>query len=761
MDSPDRRSILRAVGASAAATAFPETISKALAMGANSVTGTYKDVKHIVVLMQENRSFDHYFGTLHGVRGFNDPRAVTLPSGNPVFYQPNNGTPPYFLPFHPTAPFLGYQFLGDLAHNWSDAHNAWNNGNNDGWIAAKGKETMAYMTRADLPFHYALADAFTICDNYHCSIMAATDPNRFYLWTGWVGQNGTNPDSPAVGSTPGSFTLNASGSSQGNGALPFGPVVNNDEQGYSWMTYPERLTNANISWKVYQDVGLGLNGGTADYGFTSNPYIGNFGDTSLLWFKQYQNAVPGSALYQAARTGTNIFNGGGYNGGTFNGQSGSPLGFFTNLQNDVLNNSLPQVSWIVAPQAYCEHPAYPANWGAWYVQNVLAALTANQAVWGSTVFIIDFDENDGFFDHLVAPTPPQNTAQGMSTVSTVNELYPGIASSSFQAHPYGLGARVPMLIVSPWSKGGWVCSQTFDHTSVIQFIETCFGVVEPQITPWRRTVCGDLTSAFDFTISNALASHLPSTANYLEYPTSTAATATLAGLTQAQIAAGKQPVSTFTAAPPVTNQIVPVQETGLRLARPLPYQSQAGGSADPVNQQFGITFANAGTAGEWFHVRSAPGVAATNSGGGSGPWGYTVEPGKALFDIWTPAPSAAGTYNLSVYGTNGFFRNFQGGLGSSSVILQVDTAYGTDGSITLTITNTGTVPTAVSILDRYAGHTTHTVIGVGLSYTNAWSLQASYSWYDLTITASADTSFSCQCAGHVETGANSVSDPLL
>ncbi len=136
-----------------------------------------QDIKHIVVLMQENRSFDHYFGTLRGARGFSDPHPVRLSTGNSVFYQPS--ATGYTLPFHPSAPYLGFQFRGDLAHSWVDPHAAWNNGNNDLWVPSKGVETMAYMTWADIPFHYALADAFTICDAYHCSIMSSTDPNRY------------------------------------------------------------------------------------------------------------------------------------------------------------------------------------------------------------------------------------------------------------------------------------------------------------------------------------------------------------------------------------------------------------------------------------------------------------------------------------------------------------------------------------------------------------------------------------------------------
>jgi phospholipase C len=508
MTTIDRRTLLRGMAGVSASALLPDSIRQALALPASGTTGTIKDVKHIVVLMQENRSFDHYFGTLRGVRGFGDPRAAKLyGSGNSVFQQPNLNaqgvvqSPPTILPFHPTAANLGQQFLVGLPHAWTDAHNAWNRGLYDRWVPAKGKATMAYLQRADIPYYYALADAFTICDAYYCSSMTSTDPNRYYMWTGWCGQNGTAPggiDAANTGSTPGTLSL----TNGGNGVAPNGPVITNAEAGYNWTTYPERLQQAGVSWKIYQDMGRGLNA-TGSWGWDSaNPYIGNYGDNSLLYFNKYRNAQPGDPLYDRARTGTNTYNGGAFNNGTL----------FDQLRADVLNDTLPQVSWIAAPEAYSEHSNWPTSYGTWYIQNVLSALTANPAVWASTVLFICFDENDGFFDHLVPPTPPQSAAQGLSTVSTVNELYPG--AGSMAAGPYGMGARVPMLVISPWSKGGWVNSETFDHTSIIRFIEKRFGVMEPNISPWRRAVCGDLSSTLDFSIANASAARLPSTAAY-------------------------------------------------------------------------------------------------------------------------------------------------------------------------------------------------------------------------------------------------------
>jgi phospholipase C len=229
MTAVNRRRFLQLTGGTAAASMLSTSIARAAAIQANRRTGTLKDVEHVVVLMQENRSFDHYFGAMRGVRGFGDPRPATLPNGKPIWHQAD-GAGNEYLPFHPEVPDLGLKFLDGLDHSWNGGHKAWNNGKHDQWIPAKGPGTMGHFNRADIPFHYALADAFTICDAYHCSLMTSTDPNRYYLWTGYTGNDGAGG----------------------------GPVLSNAEAGYDWKTYPERLEAAGVSWKIYQDVGDGL-----------------------------------------------------------------------------------------------------------------------------------------------------------------------------------------------------------------------------------------------------------------------------------------------------------------------------------------------------------------------------------------------------------------------------------------------------------------------------------------------------------------------
>jgi phospholipase C len=700
MTTPDRRDFLRVLsGATIAATALPQSIGRALALPANHRTGTIRDVEHIVVLTQENRGFDHYFGSLRGVRGFGDPRPALLSSGKSVWHQPIGNSE--VLPFHPTAPNLGAQFMTGTEHGWNKTHAAWNGGKYDQWIPNKGVQTMAYMTRADIPFHYALADAFTICDAYHCSVMGPTDPNRYYLWTGWVGNDG-----------------------QGGG-----PVISNAEVGYDWPTFPELLQNAGISWKVYQDAGTGLDD-NGSWGWTGNPYIGNYGDNSLLYFHQYQNAAPGTPLYDRARTGTNILQGG---------------TLFDRLRADVASNSLPQVSWIAAPEAYSEHSNWPTNYGAWYISQVLDALTSNPEVWSKTALFINYDENDGLFDHIIPPYPPQSANQGQSTVDVSNEIFQGSASypaTSNLVGPYGLGTRVPMLVVSPWSKGGYVCSQVFDHTSVIQFIERRFGpdhpgLIEKQIPAWRRTVCGDLTSAFNFARPDATIVALPSTSGYAP--------------PAADIAAAKKYPSYVPTVP--ANQTMPTQEPGQRPARPLPYELHVDGDADFSGRSFNIGFRNTGHAGACFHVRSG------NTS--TGPWTYTVEAGKSLSDTWNVASNPNGEYDLSVYGPNGFLRAFKGGIGAGRANLDVDSRYGDDDDdgFELAVTNRGSAACTVSIVNSYTNETMTHWLDRGQSFRKNWQLKTTHGWYDLVIHVNTDQGFQQRLAGHIETGRESASDP--
>jgi phospholipase C len=681
----NRRRFMQLAGGTAVMSALSTSIARAAEIPANRRTGTLRDVEHVVVLMQENRSFDHYFGTLRGVRGFGDPRPVTLPSGKPVWYQ-SDGTKDV-LPFRPEADDLGLQFMQGLDHSWNGGHAAFNQGRYDRWVPAKSATTMAYFTREDIPFHYSLADAFTICDAYHCSFIGATDPNRYYMWTGYTGNDGTGG----------------------------GPVLGNDEVGYGWKTYPERLESAGISWKVYQDVGDGLDA-AGSWGWTSDPYIGNYGDNSLLYFNQYRNAAPGSPLYDKARTGTDAKGG---------------QDFFEILKADVKAGRLPEVSWIAAPEAFSEHPNWPVNYGAWYISQVLDALTANPDVWSKTALFICYDENDGFFDHVVPPYAPFSPAQGKSTVALTNEIYTPPGSGGNVAGAYGLAQRVPMLVVSPWSKGGWVCSEVFDHTSIIRFMERRFGVHEPNISPWRRAVCGDLTSAFDFGRTAATMPKLPDTSGY----------------TPPDRVRHRDYVPALPAHP-----ALPKQERGLRPARPLPYDLSADGRTG-AGGELRIQFASHGKAAATFHVTSA-----THA---NGPWTYTVEAGRKLSGAWSPATGGKGAYDFSVHGPGGFLRRLTGHAAGAGP--EVGALHNGDGEeVRLVLTNEGGTTVRLTVDSAYGNDKPATYkLGPGARVVHTAHARRSHGWYDLSVVSDHDGTFLRRLTGHVETGRPSTSDPAI
>jgi phospholipase C len=685
MGTVDRRRFLAMLGAPAVAAAVPTDLSRLLAIPADSRSRSIRDVEHVVFLMQENRSFDHYFGTMRGVRGFADPHPVTLPSGKSVWHQPDGGRD--LLPYRPAVPDLGRTFLPDPPHGWNDTHAAFNGGRYDRWVPSKGVPTMTHHTRADLPYHFALADAFTVCDNYHCSLLGPTDPNRYHMWSGWVGNDGTGG----------------------------GPVITNAEAGYDWSTYPERLERAGVSWRIYQDSGTGLDA-AGFWGWTQDPFIGNYGDNSLLYFHQYQNAAPGSALAERAKTGTSIL-----------AQQREPGALLRDLRDDVRRGRLPQVCWIVAPEAYTEHPNWEPDFGAWYVSQVVDALAANPEVWSRMALFVTYDEEGGFFDHLVPPTPPGSPAEGRSTVPVTNEIFPG--SAEHPAGPYGLGVRVPMIVVSPWTRGGWVNSQLFDHTSLLRFLEARFGhrgagLTETNITPWRRAVTGDLTSAFDFKTPNRPAHlRLPDTAGFKPED-----------LTRRP---DQVPV-------PPADPSLPRQEPGVRPARALPYalHVDARAAAGSVSLEFQSTGAAAGV----FQVRS---------GDGAAPRTYTVEPGRRLTDTWPAEPG----YDLSVYGPNGFFRRFRGGGAGGSGLAVTARPDPRRGEFALVVANHGGHRAEVSMRDRYSRRSTSLSLRPGETTTTGWSLRGTHGWYDLTVSVAGEPGVEYRYAGHLENGEDSISDP--
>ncbi len=403
-------------------------------------------VEHVVMLMQENRSFDHYFGTYRGVRGFDDHA-----SGDPgVFAQlwPANTTiepKGRLLPFHLDTASTDAACTFDLSHAWPAQHACWSGGRMDAFVTThtsadyegpeNGVLTMGYYTRQDLPFYYALADAFTICDAYHCSVLGPTDPNRLF----WM--SGTNdPDG------------------KGGGPIITTNEFESDKWTVSWATMPEVLEDHGISWRVYNPPGS-IYSPDSDLSM----YVSN---NRLLYFRQYRDAS--TPLHAAAFSST----------------------FPVDFARDVAKGTLPAVSWLVAPvlpQDMSEHPPAPAARGEYYTHQVLKTLASNPALWAKTVLFLSYDENDGFFDHVAPPTPPPGTPGEFLTVDPLPADAAGVAG------PIGLGMRVPMLVVSPFARGGHVFSEVSDHTSQLRFLEERFGVPVPNLSAWRRETTSDLT----------------------------------------------------------------------------------------------------------------------------------------------------------------------------------------------------------------------------------------------------------------------------
>ncbi|SDD86416.1 phospholipase C [Cupriavidus sp. YR651] len=702
---PDRRHFLRAGVAAAGLTALPPAIRRALAIPASRRTGTLRDVEHVVILMMENRSFDHYFGTLPGVRGFADRFPIPVPDapglrGKTVWYQRNDADPARARTLAPfrldtTTQFALMRVTG-TPHTWSNAQDAWSGGRMDRWPTFKHDHSLAYYTEADLPFQFALARAFTVCDAYHASFTGGTNTNRLFLWGGTNDPDGRG-NGPALGNTYNKL----------EGGDPRG--------GYTWTTYPERLQAAGVSWQIYQD--------TAD-NYSLNPLAG---------FRKYRDAMRAPAgddnpLRARALT-----------------TRGLDL-----LRADVIAGRLPQVSWICPTRRGSEHPgpSSPAQ-GADYVAAALDALTANPEVWSRTALLVMFDENDGFFDHLPPPAPPAyetwhaNPARarlaGESTVDTRGEYHRLVTqvekddTPAYLHHSYGLGPRVPMYVISPWSKGGWVNSEVFDHTSVIRFLEQRFGVEEPNITPWRRAVCGDLTSAFDF-------AH-PDTSDHLPTLPATAAQAARARAL---------PATTTPPAPALPT--LPTQASGTRPSRTLPYHLHA----DARTTAGGVTLRleNAGRAGAVIHVYDRLHL-------DRGPRRYTIEAGKSLTGQWD-CDADDGRYDLWLLGPNGWHRHISGTAPSHTgqpgpvATLRHDPAR---QALALAIGNTGGVPCRVRVQANAYGDASRSIdVAPGQDTTVPWPLGPG-GWYDVSVIVPESSGFTRRFAGRMETGAHATTDP--
>ncbi len=811
---------------------LPASIQKAFAI--NPAAGsTYLDAEHIVFLMQENRSFDHCYGTLQGVRGFNDPRAISLPNKNKVWAQTNAEGETY-TPFRLDIKDSKITWLGSLPHSWDDMTMARNEGHHDKWLDAKrsGRKecknmplTMGHFTRDDIPFYYALADAFTICDQHFCGSLTGTTPNRLHFWTGTIREK---HDEHVIANVY-------------NSDVDYGKEA-------SWKTFPEYLEENNISWKIYQNevsIDTGFEGEEEDW-------LANFTDNPIEWFKQFnirfakghmtylQKAIhtlpekikmlqetisklpaddatlpdlkkqlenlqhkydyvkdainkytpenfeklsslqknlhekafcnnSNDADYRSLETITYDDNG---TTRTMQIPKGDVL---YQLRQDVKTGRLPTVSWIVAPSNFSDHPGSPW-YGAWYLSEVFDILTQNPEVWKKTIFILNYDENDGYFDHVPPFVPPnpykENSGKVSASINTKEEfvskqqswLQKDAKRMSEQAEgPVGLGFRVPLVIASPWSRGGWVNSEVCDLTSPIQFMEhflshkTGRKIYSNEVNGFRRAVCGNLTSVFrpyngeDITLP-APVDRIP----FLESIHKAQFKALPSGykkLTNAEVAA----LNANTAALP----FMPKQEKGTRPACAIPYQLYVEGKLK--NNVFSLQFDNKKdlfgdkTTGVPFIVY--------NLLNDLPPRNYVVLPGDTITDEWTV--NADGNYHLRVNGPNGFYREFIGNKNKTlpEVVCnyqQAGAAKGLSGNIELSIKNMSAQKQVIEIIDNaYKTGTITQTLSPDAIITIPVNLNESSNWYDVSVKIKGNKIYEIRYAGHVETGRESITDPLM
>jgi phospholipase C len=783
-------------GAAGAAQLFPEAILRALAI-APPEGSTWQDAEHIVILMQENRSFDHTLGTLRGVRGYNDPRAIQLPNGNPVWLQ-SNKEGQTFAPFHLDIRNTKATWMDSLPHSWANQVSARNDGKYDQWLEWKRNSiseysnmplTMGYHTREDLPFYYALADAFTVCDQNFCSALTGTNPNRLYFWTGTVREE-QHANSRAH--------------------------VWNDDMDYGtlkWPTFPERLEALGVSWKCYQNevaIPTGFQG-------EEDPWLSNFQDNPLEFFAQYNiqlhplhveflkkererllndiaqlknvkqaqqdldkiNAHPAFAAgltldqltpqQQALHRKAFDTNAGDphhrnledltYQDGSVQRVMKAPQGdVLYQFRKDVESGKLPTVSWLCAPENFSDHPSAPW-YGAWYVSEVMDILTRNPEIWKKTIFILAYDENDGYFDHIPPFTAPhpynQSTGKVSAGIDTSVDYITHEQEQERNGFPepfdrecsIGLGFRVPLIIASPWTRGGRVNSQVFDHTSTLQFLERFLShklgkpVRENNISDWRRLVCGDLTSVFRPYHAGTMAD-----ADFL------AKNAFLESIHKARF---KPLPNDFTA------DFSARQEPGTKPSCALPYCMTADGRLGADRNHFEIVFSNDSrpfgekTAGAPFNVY-----------GHGRTWAYGVKPGDSLGDAWSLAAFDSGFYHLRVYGPNGFYREFGGNAGDPALGISFgyepsEGAHPMTGNEIVQLKNDGDACTVTIVDNAYKKEYPSQQVGAGERSSVTILSAKDQGWYDFTVRIKGNEMFRQRFAGRIETGKASISDPYM
>ena len=796
-------------GATGFTSVLPPAIQRALAIDP-APGSTFMDAEHVVILMQENRSFDHSFGNLKGVRGYRDPRAITLANKNPVWHQTNAAGETY-APFRLDIKATMATWMGSLPHSWTNQVDARNEGKYDQWLQAKHsghKEyahmplTMGYYDRRDIPFYYSLADAFTVCDQNFCSSLTGTTPNRLYLWTGTI-RDEQHPNVRAR---------------VRNGDTDYGAEA-------AYITFPERLEDRGVDWRIYQNE-ISLHPG---FKGEEDAWLSNFTDNPIEWFSQYHvrfseaympllpAAIEGlkKEIAELQRKGTDqhqlkekeavltmlehdlatitpenyeklsqrskslhhrAFTRNHkdphfheltrlkYQDGDQSREAQVPKGdVLHQFREDVQGGKLPAVSWLVAPENFSDHPGAPW-YGAWYVSEVMDILTKDPAIWKKTIFILCYDENDGYFDHVppfVAPDPARpetgRVSPGIDTgvewVTKEQDLL-GATAEEARGGPIGLGYRVPLLIASPWSRGGYVNSQVFDHTSILQFLEkfveqkTGKPLQETNISAWRRAVCGDLSSVFR-----------PYSGEKIPLPVYLQKDPTIESIHKAQF---RQLPSAFQKVS-AGQAYEPSQERGVRPACALPYELYCDGYAAAGGEHFAITMA-AGKKVFGDHAAGSP-FSVYSYGRELTVRNYALVAGDQLTDT-IPLTEPGQGYDLRVYGPNGFFRAFTGHKNNPALKVVVEYEFGKDqrptGRLVVRVVNESNESYKIVMTDKTYGEPERGQLLAPNGHTQiVLNATKHVGWYDWSLTVEGVKGFEKRYAGRVETGKESVSDPAM
>jgi phospholipase C len=389
----------------AAARGAPAAHAAPAPQGAGQAQGIDK-IEHIIWIIQENRTFDNYFGTFPGADGFYPGIC------SPVL----PGSSKCIKPFHIKVPMPAC----DLSHGWDAAHAAYDHGAMDGFVWAEGSPyTMGYLDQYDIPNYWAYARHYTLGDRFFSSLNGPSMPNHVYT----------------VAATSGGLIQNVCSQDHELDRLK---EVMDDPDGFSFAAIINRLAGAGVTWKYYVET-------TGEKPFAADPcHVKDPAPTQLgLW-----NPLPG---FKSIRDNPKMM---------------SRLVNQTEYFRDLKQGTLPQVSWLIPDFQDSEHPPESVAQGMWYVTRLINALMESK-YWANSVVFLTWDDYGGFYDHV---PPPELDA-------------------------FGFGPRVPLLVISPYAKPGYVSSQTGGFSSVLRFIEERFNL---QGLAKRDSRTSDMSDSFDF-----------------------------------------------------------------------------------------------------------------------------------------------------------------------------------------------------------------------------------------------------------------------